>query len=227
MRNHPISLDEAKRALYLDFEGPGSSKSAPDPLPLIAGVRCEGQYQATALDPALSTLADRPNVDYMPLDGFLDELLSWAQFEKRRIVFWTSHEKNLFIARGYPPGVIGFDAKIPTRNHSVLRHHFDEFKENTKRYRSSTTAKTTKTALRSKAYGLLTLIAADLGLPRPNGYGPGYVGKWIRSMVEQAKKKDSYDVWSPGVKKATTRLLKHNQHDCEATEFVLHYVLTH
>ena len=32
--NRPITLEEAQRALYLDFEGRGPSGSGPDPLPL-------------------------------------------------------------------------------------------------------------------------------------------------------------------------------------------------
>lgn len=69
-QNRHITREEAQRALYLDFEGRGPSGADPDPLPLIGGVCCEGEYSATALDISIEMIAERPDVDFMPLDHF-------------------------------------------------------------------------------------------------------------------------------------------------------------
>ena len=73
----------------------GPSSDGPDPLPLIAGIFCENEYTTTALDVSIERIAERPDVDFMPLNHFLEEFLDLATFEERRIVFWTSHEKTL------------------------------------------------------------------------------------------------------------------------------------
>ena len=227
--NRPITHEEAQRALYLDFEGRGPASGGPDPLPLIAGIACEGEYTATALDLSIEMIAERPDVDFMPLDHFLGELLDQAMFEERRIVFWTSHEKMLFTVRGYPPGHIGFDVRVPAKAHPKLKHYFREFRTANKKIRNAGVAKTTKSVLRTKAFGLLAIIADDLGLKRPANYGPGFVGKWLRTMQEQSRLKSGlgYDRWSPSGKRNTTKLLKHNEHDCRATEFLLKWLLEH
>ena len=227
--NRPITLEEAQRALYLDFEGRGPSGSGPDPLPLVGGVCCEDNYTATAFDCSLDMISERHDVDFMPLDHFLGELLDQAEFEERRIVYWTSHEKTLFTTRGYPPGEIGFDVRVPTRKHPELKEYFSEFRSNNKKIRAPGAAKAAKIALRTQAYGLLAIITDDLGLKRPSSYGPGYVGKWLRTMQEQNQLKSGtgYDRWSPSGKRNTTKLLKHNEHDCRATEYLLNWLLEH
>ncbi len=228
-QNRPITPEEAQRALYLDFEGRGPSRADLDPLPLIGGVCCESEYTATALDISVEMIAERPEVDFMTLDHFLGELLDQATFEERRIVFWTSHEKTLFTSRGYPPGDTGFDVRVPTRKHPDLKDYFREFRSNNKKIRGPGAAKTTKSALRTKAFGLLAIIADDLGLKRPANYGPGFVGKWLRTMQEQNQSKSGtgYDRWSPSGKRNTTKLLKHNEHDCRATEYLIKWLLEH
>ena len=228
-QNRPISPEEAQRALYLDFEGRGPSGGGPDPLPLIAGISCDGEYTATALDICIEMIAERPDVDFLPLDHFLGELLDQATFEERRIVFWTSHEKTLFTSRGYPPGDIGFDVRVPANARPELKHYFRKFRLANRKLRNNAKTKAKKNALRTKAFGLLAIIADDLGLKRPISYGPGFVGKWLRTMQEQnhSKSGTGYDRWSPSGKRNTTKLLKHNEHDCRATEYLLRWLLEH
>ena len=143
-QNRPVTPEEAQRALYLDFEGRGPSAADPDPLPLIGGVCCEGDYTATALDISIEMIAERPDVDFLPLDEFLGELLDQATFEERRIVYWTSHEKTLFTSRGYPPGDIGFDVRVPAKAHPELKHYFRNFRLANRKFRNPATPKTIK-----------------------------------------------------------------------------------
>ena len=224
MNSRPITVQEAERALYLDFEGPGPSSKDKNPLPLFAGVRCESKYTLAVLDKCLESLAQEREVGYETLDNFLSDLLARAREEDRRIVFWTSHEKNLFASRGYPPGDIGFDVKIPAKA-SELGCYFSSFRKAVAAFKNPKTSKTRKKSLRPKAFGLLTLIAAEIGYPRPGDYGAGLVGKWVRHILGQATRKDRYAVWTQGGKAAVTKLLKHNRHDCFATERVLIHLL--
>lgn len=104
-RSSPISEDEAARALYLDFEGPGNARNGEARMPILAGVLCEGVYSATLLDKRLAAaMRDRDDVAFEGLDDFLESLLCKARNEVRRIAYWTSAERNLFESRGYPPG---------------------------------------------------------------------------------------------------------------------------
>ena len=222
---HPIKKDEADRALYLDFEGTGASKTNPNPLPLLAGVLCESSYTVTVLDQRLEPLTYRSYIKYTPLDDFLGQLLKQAIDEQRRIAFWTSHEEKLFEERGYPPREVGFDVKIPTKE-TYLKKHFTQFRKDTKAFRDPNTSKTRKKILQPRAHSLLTIIAGELGLPRPSGFGAGLVGKWLRSILDQSDKKTAYPTWSRGSKAAVTKLIKHNCHDCCATKFILDYLFS-
>ena len=90
---------------------------------------------------------------------------------------------------------------------------------------SKKTSKKAKDKLRSKSFGLLTLFAAEVGLPRIAGYGAGKVGQWIRFFENQAQNKDAYEKWTPSAKRKLSSLIKHNKHDVEATQFVLKNIL--
>ena len=76
-----------------------------------------------------------------------------------------------------------------------------EWKKNTKKFESKKTSKKTKKNLRTKSFGLLTLFAAEAGLPRIAGYGAGKVGQWIRYFENQAQNKDAYEKWTPSAKR--------------------------
>lgn len=223
--NHPIDADEAARALYLDFEGPGPSKAVKNPLPVFAGLLCEDEYRPTVLDTRLDDAATARGLGFCGLDEFLESLLKRARDENRRIVFWTSHEEELFQERGYPPGDIGFDVRIDAKQSDGLKTRFAQFKRDEKDWKDPKSAKSRKKKLRPKAFGLLTLLTETIGLPRSSGYGAGLVGKWIRTMLDQAEKKASYEDWSRGGKGSLTKLIKHNEHDCIATEYLLNHLL--
>ena len=96
-----------------------------------------------------------------------------------------------------------------SRHHPKLKYYFHESRSTNKKICSADVAKTTKSALRTKAFGLLAIIADDLGLKRPANYGPGFVGKWLRTTQEQNRLKygTGYYRWSPSGKRNTTRTI--------------------
>ena len=109
----------------------------------------------------------------------------------------------------------------PPRHPCGLRK---EWKKNVKKFESKKTSKTAE-KLRTKSFGLLTLFAAEIGLPRIAGYGAGKVGGWIKDFEEQSQKKAAFELWSKSAKTKLTKLINHNKHDVEATQFVLEYLL--
>ena len=212
--NHTISREEVERAIYLDFEGEGArSFHAIAPDPILAGILVDDAYEWTLLDDELGDVARFHEVPVIELPVYLEHLIDRARSEGRRIVYWTSHEAEVFEQHGFPPGRLGFDLKIP-----VKPHFRDAFAESKKAYKKIFGASTSmKKKLGPKAFGLCVQcarLACDLAVP--TDYGFGKVGDRIRYCKRQAKSKDSYASWSPGAKRKWTSLVKHNRKDCEA-----------
>lgn len=85
--HHRLTLDEAIRALYIDFEG---EKDKP---PVLLGVvrrsrGARGEAQQLILDPAFDGLGDRT----MTLREAIEYVVQRAEAHDRRIVTWSSHE---------------------------------------------------------------------------------------------------------------------------------------
>jgi hypothetical protein len=219
-KNCPITSAEATRAIYLDFESPGRKKDGFDPPPVLAGVLFDSRYESFVLRSEWRAVCVAKQLLCLSLDEFLESILDLARSESRRIVYWSSNEDSLFHSRGYPPGEIGFDVIIPARKIEWIKDRFTQFRADSKRFRSPATAKTVKARLRTITFGLLSLICKEAGFARPSGYGAGKVGKWIRHVTTQ-EGKINYEKWSPGGKAAFTKLAKHNEHDCRATEHLL------
>ena len=87
---HPRSLtrDEARRAIWLDFEG-GINK-----LPSLAGVLVDGLYSTTILNPDFGSLAKTRKLVHKSFGDFVGDTLSTASQEERVIAAWSEHELN-------------------------------------------------------------------------------------------------------------------------------------
>ena len=223
-KNQPITAAEAQQAIYLDFEGRGQNRDQIAPPSSVCGLLIEGEYQFYILDPKLKDLAeDKAYPYYSNLKPFLNFVYEKSQQENRRIVYWSSHERNVFRDEGFPIDEIGFDLKRPAKKH--FKGDFQTFRKNAKKFRTPGLAKSTKKILRPQSFGLLTLIAGVIGLERPAAYGAGLVGKWVRLMQDQGVKKETYADWSKSGKTKASLLKKHNQHDCLTMQYVLEYLL--
>ena len=90
-----ISKDEAKSAIYLDFEG---NKDKP---PSFAGTVIDGEYQGTFLEEEFKSVARHRKMFLQDLPDFTAKLLRTAETEKRIIIAWSTHELD-FLSESYP-----------------------------------------------------------------------------------------------------------------------------
>lgn len=220
----PLHTEEIQRAIYLDFESEGEKRNGDQPPPMVGGTLVEDVYTPTLLHCDLIPAAKAKGWDQAPLANYLKAIQERATAERRRIVYFSSTEFRIFKHHGFDIDEFGFDLRKPAKKSQLYKDVWETFKDSDRRFRDPDTAQTTRDALRTNAFGLLTLIAADLGMPRPNAYGPGKTGARIRYALKQARKKADYASWSPGGKTKLTQVVNHNKHDCEATRFVLEHL---
>jgi hypothetical protein len=221
-QNHPITVAEASRSIYLDFEGPGPPKrSAPAPPPVLGGILIDKHYSWSIVDNRLKQVADGRNVPLVQLVDYLEKIITRARTEARRIIYWTSHEESLFRDHGFPPEEYGFDLKIEVKPY--FKKLFAESKKADRELFSATKSK--KAKLRQKAFGLCVQCAeehpGEKQFKVPTTYGKGMVGSFIRKALDQCEKKESYDDWSKSAKKNWSRLISHNRLDCRAMDILM------
>ena len=191
-----INKEEINRAIYLDFESEGEKRNGTQPPPVLGGVMVETIYTPTLLHPDLAHAA---------------EAKEWAH-------------TTLFADHGIDISQHGFDLRDAAKRSGLYQTVWDTFKDNVRRFRDPDTAQTTRNEIRTKSFGLLTLVAADLGMQRPDLYGAGKTGARIRYALKQAGKKSDYASWSSGGKTKLTQVVDHNKHDCKATRCVLEHL---
>jgi hypothetical protein len=220
----PLTTEEIRRAIYLDFESEGKRRNGEQPPPILGGTSIDGVYTPTLLHSDLLHAAKARGWGHSALADYLKAICEQATAENRRIVFFSSTEFTIFKNHGLDITESGFDLRKPAKKSKLYKDVWATFKESERRFRDPQTARSTKETLRTKAHGLLTLIAADLGLPRPHAYNAGKVGAMIRYVLNQAQSKGDYESWSRGSKTKLTNLVNHNKHDCKATRFVLEHL---
>ena len=219
-----LTTEEIKQAIYLDFESEGKKRTGEEPPPTLGGAMIENEYTPTLLHSDLASAAEARGWGHASLADHLKPIHERAVTEGRRIVFFSSTESNLFKTHGMDIEESGFDLGESARESELYKHAFEAYEDNDRRFRDPDTAQATRDELRPVAYDLLTLIAAELGMERPDSYGAGKTGARIRYALKQAGKKTDYESWSPGGKTRLTQAVDHNQHDCKAARFVLEHL---
>lgn len=91
LKESKITLLEASRAIYIDFEG------FKDVAPTFVGVLIEDSFEQVLFDAELALAGATNNLNVVLPSEFLGTLVHKAQFENRRIVGYSSHEKSVFI----------------------------------------------------------------------------------------------------------------------------------
>lgn len=202
MGKHGPTLEEARRGIYLDFEG--ASGEAPAVLGTL-WVSRQGQepmLRQYVLDRALRPVA-APPLGFASLAGELRSLLGRAERQHRVLIGWSGHE--LEIVRAHCPELapafeaVYRDAKVPSKAWGRLRG-----------------LKLTKDERKRKHR--LSSYEAALGQARSEELGPKQMAKAIRG-VRRELDRGAEVVGDPAMLR-WQRMLEHNELDLRATRAV-------
>ena len=191
-RHKNLSPDEARRALYIDFEG---SKDRP---PILLGrTRWSkpSRVWQVITDPAFAPLADAEELPLLSLSDGIDQLLRMAEKKERLIVAWSIHE--LDVVREYCP------------------EHYERFEDR------FVNAKLLASRWRTNCYGGdkpptkdLATYSSSVGYQVPPEAGTGEVGTTIKVLSKALESGRNYDKLTANQKRRWTNLRDHNRHDC-------------
>jgi hypothetical protein len=186
-----LSADEARRALYIDFEGEGRRGGLQVP-PILLGVYRNGETPTVdLLDPAFASLEGR----VASLHEAVLHLVMRAEKRKRRIVSWSIHELEVVQTLGTEdPGLVRrFEAWFANGKLVAQRwrwHCHDGDKPSS---------------------GRLADYFKLLPYPVPVDAVGGNVGDTIRSV--RGSIEGGRDL-TPGQRERWRRLIEHNRQDC-------------
>ena len=214
-KSYPKSLtrDEARRAIWLDFEG-GINK-----LPSLAGVLVEGRYSAIILNPDFGSLAKTRKLVHKSFGDFVGDTLSTASQEERVIAAWSEHELNQM--EGFDDGIL--EACYRNANKLVLKFFKNKptFKKLKKKIKKADGWYKNKVGLKD----LLGLDYIKYNYPdRLKSFSPS---ETISRMEGQlAKHGGNYRRVDTDAKRAFTQLIKYNGHDCSGMKHLIDYVFS-
>ncbi|WP_373071061.1 hypothetical protein [Gemmatimonas sp.] len=195
---------EARRAIYLDFEG-----TEVDP-PSLLGAACDSDWHAVVIERALHPLAghgaDRLAVSTGGLSVSLRELRHRAERENRRLFAWSSHELDVISS------VVTTDA-----DRQWWAEHLENALPPARRWAHSHQVVLPRVQLpkgHRRTRNHLGRYLAAIGYAVPSGAGPGYTASRIRTLRGQLARRKSYKALTPVAKAKWTKLCAHNRHDC-------------
>ena len=215
---HPRSLtrDEARRAIWLDFEG-GINK-----LPSLAGVLVEGLYSATILNPDFGSLAKTRKLVHKSFGDFVGDTLSTASQEERVIAAWSEHELNQM--EGFDDGIL----KKRYRNANKLVLKFFKDKPTFKKLKKQNKKDKAEGKRRNSNVGLKDLLGLDyIPYDYPDCLESFSPAKTISRMDGQlATHGGNYCKVAIGAKNAFTQLIEYNEHDCRGMPCMIDFVFS-
>lgn len=195
-----IGTTEARRALYVDYEG---SKDRP---PTLLGYLVEGTLAAGIVEPLFAPCRERYRAAHATIANhrhLLAELIDRAEREDRLIVSWSKHDLRLMEAAlsgdSERLAILGQryrDAKLTARRWKNLRHPDVEGANTLERYREF------------------------LQLEVPERFGRGVVGKALATLRGQLAEGRGYGDLSDGAQKGWRAIVGHNRFDLEVMQAV-------
>jgi hypothetical protein len=187
--------EEARRALYIDFEG---GKDQP---PVLLGcARRNGRKRVLPVwqaitDTRLRSLAEDDELECLALADAVERILQRAEKRDRLIVAWTTHE--LDVVRVYCP------------------EHLDRFESRyvnalgvAKRWRNSCHGG------QKPAIGTLAAYLDLIGHRVPDGAGPGRTGETIRILLQALASERRRTRLTDNQRRRWGDLREHNRNDC-------------
>lgn len=186
--NPLLTIKEAKRGIYMDFEG---LRKEP---PSLVGILTEEDFQQVVVDEGLQSAAEAKELEFSKLEMKVKSLLKQAREEKRKIIGFTRIELRL--VDKYTN--LGPDLKKFYLNaHKIAKKWVERFHQNEN--------------LKSLS---LKNLADFTGSPYPVYLGKQQAAARIRYVRDMLNKWNVYKDITPVAKGKWTKLLQYNTLDC-------------
>jgi hypothetical protein len=208
-----LTLEEARRAIYLDFEGRKNESPALLGTLWVPLRRSTPKFLQHALEPSLRTHALDGKLRFAPLRSRILAVLSRAQREDRMLVGWSSYEVKV-VRRHCPSQALAFeeiyrDAKIVAKRwrsklHPELNVHDTEWGP-------------THTLAKYERF---------LGIERPEDLGAKEMAESVKRLRKAAERYGSLDDAPASTLPHLEHLMEHNRYDCIDTREIALRVLT-
>ena len=218
-----LSLNEARRAYYVDFEGP----SGGDPV-LFGWLYAEGQdaspdrlvMRHDILDPDLASLAGEVEVsadweyrqDARSLATSINDLARRANKQDRRIVAWSRHEMTKVMESELDPDLI-----------EMFSESFRDGKATAKRWLAQCMPGVVLTRDESGGAHKLTKYMDLTGYEPPASYEVGRTALNIRRVRNGIEKRGSWDELVESQQEAWGDVLEHNAVDVQALMYIVKF----
>jgi hypothetical protein len=186
-----ITDNEARKAIYIDFEG--FSEGAPS----LIGIQCDEDFWQVVLSEDLRLAASAKNISVSDGKKLISELLSKANIENRKIVAFSSFEKEQCY-KWY-----GIDISEVYVNANLIAKSWKR-----------------KAFPKSRVSGLKDYLKL-VNYARGDHLGIKQSTQRISSVINMLAKRKNYEELTPVVKAKWTKLLDHNRIDVQGMKFLV------
>jgi hypothetical protein len=192
---YSISFDEARRAIYIDFEG------FEDTSPSLIGILVGDSLEQVVLDHRLENAAKAKGLPMERLQECISRIQIRSSNESRLIIAYSQHEKNVILnyANVDLTGIYRDARKILKRWKN--KYHRD---------------------LPIQGWGLKDFFTF-VNYPRGAYLGERKTTSRLRAVADMLEKRGAYELLTPVVKSKWTKLLEYNRIDCKGMrDLILH-----
>jgi hypothetical protein len=212
-----ITSEEARAAVYIDFEGRineppvllgelhATGRTISAEKPVLVHYILDPQFQRLKSDCHVPTL-HRYAARYQPLAQALHEIILLARKRDRLIVSWSQHELRKVLELGLD----GMHAE-------EFAHRYRDGKDTAKRWQRKLHADVELVPTRSgRLHSLVNYMKLiDYQLP-DESYGIDRTGENLKALSQALERRETWDDLTPRQQDRWIEVLGHNMHDCLA-----------
>lgn len=223
---NPLTVEEARRAIYVDFEGRKDLPPALLGVLYAEGRKASDDRLVLRQDIVERTFWDllgcaevqgfsRYDSDARTLRASIADVCRRAKEQERCIVSWSRYDATAIAEHGGSPF-----------NRRVLRTWYRDGKATAKRW--STICRPDLHFERSDFRGAhqLTKYLDAIGYALPSDYGKGEVGAHLRAVAGALDSRGSWDALRPSTQDQWLAVLAHNAHDVLGTRRLMLHTST-
>jgi len=200
-RHNRLSSKEARRALYIDFEGRKAAAPVLIGCTQRAGKRSEPRAWQAITDARFEPLAHDGEIQLLSLPDAVERILERAEAKDRLIVAWSEHELDV-VTEHCPQHLGRFQARfVNARTFAV-------------HWRNAVHGG------RKPATNELADYLRLIGYEVPEGAGPGRAADTIRIVGQALEKGRGIDGLTDNQRRRWQALRDHNLHDCRGMKKV-------